>query len=271
LWLIGFLVRLQARYNIPDSAIGCLVLFLYTFFQTLGHFSTFIVGLADQFPSSLHRLRKMLKIDYQFAKYIVCPKCEQLYHRDSCVRRIGSKEENLTCSYSEFSNHPHHAWRQCSQQLLKKVHLQSGKVILYPFKVYCYHSIQSYLEHSLLHLKFMENCDHWKHTNSTGMLQDVYNGRIWHQFTEVLPRQYITIRIRNSEHHAHQEIHNWRQHSLACVKVARWQEQWVLWTAANNYRQNFLGLCKLRTGDRISEYQSHQEMVSAGIAFPWPV
>ena len=100
LWLIGFLVRLQARYNIPDSAIGHLVLFLYTFFQTLGRFSTFTVGLADQFPSSLHRLRKMLKIDYQFAKYIVCPKCEQLYHRDSCVRRIGSKEENLTCSYS---------------------------------------------------------------------------------------------------------------------------------------------------------------------------
>ena len=30
LWLIGFLVRLQARYNIPDSAIGRLVLFLYT-------------------------------------------------------------------------------------------------------------------------------------------------------------------------------------------------------------------------------------------------
>ena len=186
LWLIGFLVRLQARYNIPDSAIGRLVLFLYTFFRILGRFSTFIVGLADQFPSSLYRLRKMLKIDDQFAKYIVCPKCEQLYHRGSCVRRIGSKEESLTCSYSEFPNHPHHARRRCGQQLLKKVHLQSGKVMLYPFKVYCYRSIQSYLEHFLLQPKFMENCDHWKHKNSTGMLQDVYDGRIWHQFTEVL-------------------------------------------------------------------------------------
>ena len=32
----------------------------------------------------------------------------------------------------------------------------------------------------------MENCDHWKHRNSTGLLQVVYDGRIWHQFTEVL-------------------------------------------------------------------------------------
>ena len=61
LWLIGFLVRLQARYNSPGLAIGCLVLYLYTFFQTLGHFSTFITGVAHQFPSSLYRLRKMLK------------------------------------------------------------------------------------------------------------------------------------------------------------------------------------------------------------------
>ena len=57
LWLIGFLVHLQARYNIPDSAIGRLVLFLYTCFRILGRFSTFIVGLADQFPSSLYRGR----------------------------------------------------------------------------------------------------------------------------------------------------------------------------------------------------------------------
>jgi len=81
-----------ARYDIPDSAIGRLLLFLYTFFQDLGHFSSFIAGLACRFPSSLCCLRKTLKVDNQFTKYIVCPKCEQLYHRDSCVRKIGTRE-----------------------------------------------------------------------------------------------------------------------------------------------------------------------------------
>jgi len=109
LWLIGFVVCLQARYKIPDSAIGCLLLFLYTFFQVLGHFSSFIAGLACRFPSSLYRLRKTLKVDNQFTKYVVCPKCEQLYHRDSCARKIGTREESVTCHYSEFPNHPHRA------------------------------------------------------------------------------------------------------------------------------------------------------------------
>ena len=186
LWLIGFIVRLQARFNIPDSAIGRLLLFLCTFFQVLGHFSSFIAGLARRLPSSLYRLRKTLKVDNQVTKYIVCPKCEQLYHRGSCVRRIGTKEESLTCHYSEFPNHPHHARRQCGQLMLKSVHLPSGKTVLYPFKIYCYRSIQSYLEHFLLRTGFIENCDHWKNRKSTGMLQDVYDGRIWQQFMQVL-------------------------------------------------------------------------------------
>jgi len=147
LWLIDFVVCLQARYNIPDSILGHLILIFYTFFQVLGHFSSFIAGLACRFPSSLYHLRKTLKVDSQFTKYVVCPKCEQLYHRDSCVRKIGTREDSVTCHYSEFPNHPHRAHHQCGQLMLKSVHLRSGKTILYPFKIYCYCSIQSYLEH----------------------------------------------------------------------------------------------------------------------------
>jgi len=44
----------------------------------------------------------------------------------------------------------------------------------------------AYLEHFLLQPGFIDNCDHWKNRNGTGTLQDVYDGRIWQQFMQVL-------------------------------------------------------------------------------------
>ena len=80
LWVVGFILRLQAKYNIPQSTIAHIVLFLTSFFAVLGRFSGFIAGLAHQFPRSLYCLRKMVKSDSHFTKYVVCPKCEQIYH-----------------------------------------------------------------------------------------------------------------------------------------------------------------------------------------------
>ena len=162
LWVVGFILRLQAKYNITESVIARFVLFLSSLFSVLGRFSGFIAGLAHQFPRSLYCLRKMVKSNFQFTKYVVCPKCEQIYHRRSCTRRTASKDESMVCTYSEFLNKKSRSRTQCGQQLLKTVHLSSGKSILYPFKIYCYCSIQSYLKHYLLQPGFIENCNHWK-------------------------------------------------------------------------------------------------------------
>ena len=134
-WLTGFILRFQARFNIPERAVAQLVVFLFSFFTALGRFSNFVAGLAEHFPASLYRLRKMVKSDSSFTKYVVCPKCEQLYHRGSCIRKIGSREESVTCCYSEFPNHPSRSRQQCGHRLLKSVHLVSGRAMLYPFKV----------------------------------------------------------------------------------------------------------------------------------------
>ena len=130
----------------------------------------------------------MVKSDSHFTKYVVCPKCEQIYHRRSC-KRTGSKDESMVCTFCEFSNKEGHSRTQCGQQLLKTVHLNSGKTVLYPFKTYCYYSIQSYLEQYLLQPEFMENCDHWKKNPAKPddlLVREMYDGNIWCEFLDVL-------------------------------------------------------------------------------------
>ena len=191
-WFLGFLFHWQAKHFLPDAALHRLILFLYTFFLVLGRFSTFVAGLACQLPASIYRFRQMLKLNDHVSQYVVCPKCDQIYHRGSCIVLTAGKEESKKCQYREFPNHPQRARRQCSQLLMKAVHLRSNRTILYPFKTYCYHSIQSSLENFLLRPGFLDSCDHWKCRNAGGILQDVYECRIWHKFLDVLDASTFT-------------------------------------------------------------------------------
>lgn len=57
-WLVTFLLQLQAKHYIPDKAIDCLLKFLAVFFGVLGRFCGFAAVLATSFPSTLYKLRK---------------------------------------------------------------------------------------------------------------------------------------------------------------------------------------------------------------------
>ena len=60
MWLVRFLVLLQARHYIPDAAINSLLKFLRVLFVVLGRFSTFVASVASSIPSSVHMLKKHL-------------------------------------------------------------------------------------------------------------------------------------------------------------------------------------------------------------------
>ena len=77
LWLIGFLLQLQAKHNIPDKALNLLV-FLKAFFLVLGCFSDFVSVLASQFPSSMYLVRKNFFQIQTFTRFVVCSKCWNL-------------------------------------------------------------------------------------------------------------------------------------------------------------------------------------------------
>lgn len=165
-WLIGFLITLQMKFYFPDNALTLLLKFLSAFFTVLGNFSPLMDILSRTFPSSLHSLRKKISLEDSYAKYIVCPKCEQTYQYADCIDVVGSLRLSKRCTHVKFPNHPHMQKRNpCGTLLLKTVELKSGKELLYPFKLYSYKSVKDSLQCLLLRSGFYENCQLWR--NST--------------------------------------------------------------------------------------------------------
>ena len=128
-WLVGFLLLLQSRHYIPDSAM-----FLHVVFCVLGRLSLEISSMASSIPSSVHLLGKFSGHSAEFMKYMVCPKCHHLYNFSDCITHTGYSKP---CNFIKFPNHPHSRHRaECGQLLLKTVTFSSGRQILYPFKIF---------------------------------------------------------------------------------------------------------------------------------------
>ena len=187
--MIGFLLCLQAKYYIPDASINLLINFLFIFISVTGRFSSFMKCLADAFPKSLSRLLKMVNAGQNFTKFVVCRKCEVLYDFANCKEKIGSRLQTKYCEHIAFPRHPYRSRRMpCNCPLLKSVEVKSGKIFLYPYKIYCYTSLKLSLQNLFLRPSFYEQCQHWKKRTSVsnGALHDVYDGAIWKEFHPVL-------------------------------------------------------------------------------------
>ena len=148
MWIVGFLIQLQAKHYIPYTALNLLLKFLYTIFCILGRFSEFVSVMAAHFPAT-----------HQFTWFVVCPKCWKLYHYGECVISAGSRRSSMTCNHVRYPNHPYHSYRrECGYLLLKSVSLESRRNIIYLHKVYCYNSLQSSLQELLLRPGFHQSC-----------------------------------------------------------------------------------------------------------------
>ena len=131
MWFTGFLLLLQARHYISDTAMNLILKFMHVFFRVLSRFSSFLVPIASSMPSSTYLLRQTShKIN--FKRYVVCPNCHRLYYYQDCITRCGSKLSSKTCPFVEFPNHTQHQHTTpCGHILLRSVVFLSGKTIFY--------------------------------------------------------------------------------------------------------------------------------------------
>lgn len=139
-WIVLFLSHFQVIFYIPDRAMDMLLKFMSAFFIVLGTFCSVCYQIANVLPRSVYRLKTYLGVNNLSAiKYVVCRKCDSIYHYKDCVSGYSSK----TCSYIKFPNHRYHRYRQqCGTLLLKSVEVSTGRKILYPFITYCYLGLQ---------------------------------------------------------------------------------------------------------------------------------
>ena len=132
-------------------------------------------------------LKRRDENNHSFIKFIVCQKCHKLYYYDQCMIVTGSQTSSKVCSYVAFPNHPQISRRkQCGCLLLKSIERRSKKC-LYPFKVYCYKSLQDSLQILFQRKSFVSDCEIWKKTNQQAsapqeIIKDIYNGNIWKEF-----------------------------------------------------------------------------------------
>ena len=180
-WIIGFLMKLQKRHVLSDSALDSLIKFIYALLVVLGIFSSFILAISKAFPSSLYKLRRTVLSNEQFTKFVVCTKCNSLYFSHDCVSQNGNQPESRKCTYNEF---PRNQRNVCGQILMKTVQYSSGRTSLYPFKVFCYRDLKFSLQSLLLQPKFVSNCLLWAHDKACNLFKDIYDGRIWRSFVD---------------------------------------------------------------------------------------
>ena len=181
MWVVSFLLKLQAKFYFPDTSLELLISFFHAFIAVTGRFSTFMKDLANVFPRSLAKMLCLVGAQLSFMKYVVCRKCHTLHDIDSSKEKIGSRMVTKRCANRPFPDHPHRTKRvPCNCPLLKSIEVKSGQMLLYPYKIFCYLPIKKSLENFLSQPSFYKQCQHWKTRPkiSNGSLSDIYDGAI---------------------------------------------------------------------------------------------
>ena len=192
---MGSVLRITFSELAPnsDGAIAWLLLFLSGLLHYLSRFSPRIQQMSALFPSSLYLKDKFIADANQcdlpsIKKYVVCPSCHSLNEYDECFEKSGSSFLIKNCTNCVYS-------RPCNTALLKKVILRSNSIKPYPHKFYCYCSVTKTLQHFLMRPRFAEICEEIRclARKSSGLLSDVYDGRIWHNFTGIDGEVFLSM------------------------------------------------------------------------------
>ena len=190
---ILFLVRLQAKHYIPDTALAALLQFLFTFFLVLGRFSEAASGIATVFPCTLHRMRKAIGYNDNFDRFVVCPTCDKTYKFKECISVTGTRQATKHCCFVKYPKHPRRSGRSpCGAPLLRSVVLQTGRTLLYPFKVYCYRSLITSIHELLLRPGFFDTCQLWR-KQVASELSDVYSAKVWKDFQHFNGEPFLSL------------------------------------------------------------------------------
>ena len=113
-------------------------------------------------------------------QYAACNKCHKLYDINEL-----DKTEVQTCSFINYPNHTMERFRQkCNNPLTKKIN-SNNEQILRPIMTYPLVNIRQQLTLFFGRKDFEMSCRKWaERKNDTEAMFDIYDGRIWKEFTD---------------------------------------------------------------------------------------
>ena len=101
--ILLFMMLWQCIFNIPDTALGVIVIFVYHLMKVINSISghKVIAAWIEQFPVTRHGVHdRIIANDITFVEYIVCSACHSLYDIDSCVVVSGTQRYSRKCEYT---------------------------------------------------------------------------------------------------------------------------------------------------------------------------
>ena len=108
-WIAALILGFQAAYVLPYNGTRWLFTFLHILFATLRTLcpTPFLLAVCMLLPGSLHLAWRLLKVEDEFIRYVVCPKCDSIYRFEECIDKSGTQLLSKR-SYIAFENHPQH-------------------------------------------------------------------------------------------------------------------------------------------------------------------
>ena len=188
-WICLFLFHLQAAHRISNVALNSLFYFLGALFKVLASLFTQLQDLAKLFPRTLHVARKYFVGATSFTRYSVCRKCHSIYILcDTSGERLTEK-----CTYTPYPNHPQQRMRKkCGTIILKSVEQAGGRVIYYPYLVYCYLGVEPTLTRLLRQVNFCALCEEWRGRVTDDCMHDIYDGAMWRDFQKICNKEFLS-------------------------------------------------------------------------------
>ena len=95
-WILLWILKYQARFRLPEVAIDSLIKFFWIVLLDADY------ERFKNFPMNSHKMRKLLEINKESKKYVVCPSCNKLYDFNRLKEPSTSE---LKCDHVEFPNH----------------------------------------------------------------------------------------------------------------------------------------------------------------------
>lgn len=190
-----FLALFQLLYHLSERAISSLLgivrLLLHNVGVIFNHNA--LVEFAAALPKSMNTIRTTFKQNHH-VEYVVCPKCNALYHLSECIIHENNGDRSKKCNHVEYPNHPHVSRRSpCNEILLKKVKV-GCKYKLIARKVYIYQSIIHTLKEMARRKGFLDKCNEWRDcSRDTTFLGDIYDGKVWNDLKEIGGRPFLAL------------------------------------------------------------------------------
>ena len=178
-WILIWIFKYQARFRLSDVAIDSLI----KFFQQM-------LTDADQmrfkdFPSSLHTASKLLQLGNQSKTYAACPKCNTLYNIADVVA-----EEEFKCTHVEFPMKS--KGNSCGMELTEQVPLTIGNKRR-PKLLFSLPNLKIQINSLYQRPEFKQQLRKWTNRDvNNDVLADIYDGRIWKNFSDTSGIPYFT-------------------------------------------------------------------------------